>query len=493
MSFDNLHKQKQYAIDTTVDKICSEFDVTKEKLAELTEYFVECMEEGLKAKYDGRGLPMIPSFVMGRPDGSEEGVVLAADLGGTNFRVCSVKLNGNTTFTMKQQKTKIPEELLDDGADEPVTSDELFAYMAKRTLTFLKKNLPEELEDTSKPIKMGFTFSFPVDQTSLSKGTLIRWTKGFNIQDTVGKDVVELLQHHLEQVGLKHVRVVALLNDTVGTFLSHCYSSGGASFKSGEISEPIIGCIFGTGTNGCYMEKLENIKKLPQSFIDEMLAQGKKEMCINIEWGSFDEELKYLPTTKYDEFIDQKYSPNPGHNLFEKRVSGYYLGELLRTILVDLHSQGMIFRQYQNGKLPSKVTKPFQLTSEVLSHIEIDDSSQLRETELSFLQSLRLPTTYDERIIIQKLVRAISRRSAYLASVPLAAVLMKTGALEKRYHGEVDIGCDGSVFEFYPGFRSMLRHGLALSPLGPDGERKIHLLVAKDGSGVGAALCAMIA
>ncbi|KAH3681082.1 hypothetical protein WICPIJ_007942, partial [Wickerhamomyces pijperi] len=93
------------------------------------------------------------------------------------------------------------------------------------------------------------------------------------------------------------------------------------------------------------------------------------------------------------------------------------------------------------------------------------------------------------RLAIQQIVRAISRRSAYLAAVPLAAILMRTKALE-GYHKEVEIGVDGSVVEYYPGFRSMIRHALALTPLGPDGERKIHVLIAKDGSGVGAALCA---
>ena len=33
--------------------------------------------------------------------------------------------------------------------------------------------------------ELGFTFSFPVKQLSLSSGTLINWTKGFSIDDTV--------------------------------------------------------------------------------------------------------------------------------------------------------------------------------------------------------------------------------------------------------------------------------------------------------------------
>jgi hexokinase len=33
--------------------------------------------------------------------------------------------------------------------------------------------------------ELGFTFSFPVNQTSISSGTLIKWTKGFSINGTV--------------------------------------------------------------------------------------------------------------------------------------------------------------------------------------------------------------------------------------------------------------------------------------------------------------------
>ncbi|KAK5959980.1 glucokinase PWA37_002816 [Arxiozyma heterogenica] len=474
MSFDDLHKAKTQQLNDAVDSIVKEFEITPEKLEELTEYFIEQMEKGLapvENKTTDKGLPMIPSFVTSTPNGTEQGILLAADLGGTNFRVCSVTLNGDHTYSMEQMKSKIPDELLES---KDVTSDQLFGYLARRTLIFLKKYHPDYLSSsstspsTSESLRLGFTFSYPVDQTSLNSGTLIRWTKGFNIPDTVGKDVVRLYQDQLNQLGLEFVNVVAMTNDTVGTFLSHCYTSNNTdSMTTGEISEPIIGCIFGTGTNGCYMEEVNKITKLPASLRERLLKEGKTHMVINTEWGSFDNELKHLPVTKYDVDIDQKFSANPGFHLFEKRVSGMFLGELLRNILVDLHSRGLIFNQYR--------------TKEQLPH------------QLSLLQSLRLPTSPSERLQIQKLVRAISRRSAYLSAVPLAAITIKTGVLNKRYHGEVEIGCDGSVVEYYPGFRSMLRHALALSPLGAEGERKIHIKLAKDGSGVGAALCALVA
>ncbi|KAH3674780.1 hypothetical protein WICPIJ_009455 [Wickerhamomyces pijperi] len=477
---------KSLTLQQAVEQIKEEFTVTSEKLSQLTNHFTELMSIGLSKdpSENTKGLPMIPTYVTKIPTGSEYGVYLAADLGGTNFRVCSVRLNGDSTFKLDQTKSRIPEDLLEAG-----TSEELFGYLAKKIDTFVKNgnhHADQIDEDKSHKLKMGFTFSYPVSQTALGAGTLLRWTKGFKIADTVGKDVVQLLQEQLDKIQ-SPVHVVALANDTVGTLLSHAYSTGAT--PNGKQGDAVIGAIFGTGTNGCYLEPIENITKLGQEYIQQLKSKGVTHMVINTEWGSFDNELKYLPTTEYDVNID-KASTNPGYHMFEKRVSGLFLGEILRQILVKLNAQGVLFPQWRSfDRLPEKLRTPFNLDSEVLSHIEIDDSSNLRETELTFNQKLRLPTTEEERLAIQQIVRAISRRSAYLAAVPLAAILMRTKALE-GYHKEVEIGVDGSVVEYYPGFRSMIRHALALTPLGPDGERKIHVLIAKDGSGVGAALCA---
>jgi len=465
------------------EKIVKEFTVDESLLKTLTEHFISEIEAGLseKSSETSKGLPMIPTFVTKVPSGREHGTFLAADLGGTNFRVCSVELNGDSTFSLEQTKAKIPEDLLEG------TSDELFGYLAKKIKQFVERNHADRLStDEEKHLKLGFTFSYPVSQTALDAGTLIRWTKGFKIQDTVGKDVVQLLQEQLDKQSVP-VKVVALANDTVGTLLSHAYATGAS--PNGKQGDSVIGSIFGTGTNGCYLEPLDEIKKLDPELVKELKANGETHMIINTEWGSFDNELKHLPKTIYDERID-KISSNPGYHMFEKRVSGMFMGEILRQVLVELHSKGVLFPQYPTyERLPHRLRNPFELDSEVLSHIEIDDSSHLKETELSLLQALRLPTGEEERVAIQAIVRAISRRSAYLAAVPLAAILIRTNALV-GYHKEVEIGVDGSVVEYYPGFRSMIRHALALSPLGTDGERKVHICIAKDGSGVGAALCA---
>ncbi|ODV83829.1 hypothetical protein CANARDRAFT_9119 [[Candida] arabinofermentans NRRL YB-2248] len=460
-----------------VDKLVDEFDVTAETLQAGVDLFIELAQKGLSGDSDEHGLPMIPTYVTSIPDGSEKGVLLAADLGGTNFRVCSVTLNGDHTFNLIQQKSPIPIDLMSG------TSDELFSYLASKVVAFVKEHHEEETKSLDHKFKLGFTFSFPVDQTSLNSGSLMRWTKGFDIPDCVGKDVVALLQNHLDEQKCP-VQVSALANDTVGTLLARSYTG---SNKEGTT---VIGCIFGTGTNGAYNEKLENIKKLDPAVVESLKKKGVTHMVINTEWGSFDNALKVLPTSKYDTIVDSLTS-NKGFHMFEKRVSGMFLGEILRQILIDLHSRGLLLKQYSTyDSLPHRLRTPWDLSSEVLSLIEIDDSTKLKATELQLNQTLRLPTTPEERLAIQKLTRAVSRRSAYLAAIPIAALLTLTESF-KGHHVEVDVGADGSVVEFYPGFRTMMRDAVALTQLGSKGERRLHINIAKDGSSVGAALCAL--
>lgn len=470
-------------LQARVNEIVDEFTVTKEVLNSGVDLFIENAKLGLSPSDDVYALPMIPTYVTTIPSGRERGVLLAADLGGTNFRVCSVALNGDHTFVIKQEKNPIPVDLMN-----ATTSDELFSYLAKKVGTFIANHhSDDEKIKGGEKLQLGFTFSYPVDQTSLNSGTLIRWTKGFNIKDTVGQDIVGLLQKHLDLDKIP-VYVAALANDTVGTLLSRAYSAGAVA--GGQQGKTIIGAIFGTGTNGAYSEKLENIKKLPKKILEDLQAKGKTHMIVNTEWGSFDNHLKILPTSKYDVAIDKE-TANPGFHMFEKRVSGMFLGEILRNILVDLFQEGLILQQYPDyDRLPHRLRQLWKLDSEVLSYIEIDDSTELKATELALLNALRLPTNYEERIVIQQLTRAVAKRAAYLALIPFAGLLIMTGELE-GHNKEVDIGVDGSLVEFYPGFRAMVRDALSMTKIGNEGERRVHINIAKDGSGVGALLCAL--
>ncbi|OBA22916.1 hypothetical protein METBIDRAFT_36346 [Metschnikowia bicuspidata var. bicuspidata NRRL YB-4993] len=453
------------------------FEVDKAFLCKATDHFVKCMDAGLTNEVPNRVyMPMLPTFVTSIPTGKENGLFLAVDLGGTNFRVCSIDLKGDHTFELKQSKFPVPIDLMRGS-----TSDLLFSFFAEKVKNFLEEH-HEEL-DESITLKMGFTFSFPVDQTAIDSGKLIRWTKGFDLPDCIGCDVVKYFQKHLDLLNLP-VMITALANDTVGTLLSRAYTND----RSASKSRTLIGAIFGTGTNGAYFESISNIPKLCGTSFPE-LATG---MVINTEWGSFDNSLDILPSTKYDELVDQNTS-NKGYHLFEKRISGMFLGEILRVILIDLFERGLIFVELfrsRNGSLPHRLTEPFLLSSKVLSYLEIDDSTDLHMSELLLQNELRLPTTYSERLLIQSVTRAISRRAAYLSAIPLAAIVKRVKGQYSDEDDDFEVGCDGSLIEHYPGFRDKILEAFnTINPL--EGcSKKLHIRIAKDGSGVGAALCA---
>ena len=93
-------------------------------------------------------------------------------------------------------------------------------------------------------IYCGFTFSFPVDQTSIKSASLIQWTKGFCAEGVEGQDVVAMLEKALSDRGDIDCEILAVLNDTVGTMMSCAF----------EDQSTEIGLIAGTGSNACYFE-----------------------------------------------------------------------------------------------------------------------------------------------------------------------------------------------------------------------------------------------
>jgi hexokinase len=63
---------------------------------------------------------------------------------------------------------------------------DLFGFIASALAKFVANEHNALLLD-GKRRELGFTFSFPVRQTSIASGTLIKWTKRFNIDDAVSQ------------------------------------------------------------------------------------------------------------------------------------------------------------------------------------------------------------------------------------------------------------------------------------------------------------------
>lgn len=203
----------------------------------------------------------------------------------------------------------------------------------------------------------------------------------------------------------------------------------------------------------------------------------KQEMVINLEWGAFGDnnEIQDL-YTKYDKKIDEN-SENCGQQIFEKMISGMYLGELLRLLLLDMIKDELIF----DGKIPLLLNTHQSLTTEVISLIENDPPGTYAATK-KFLQGIGVENLTDgDCMNVRYATECISRRSAYLVAAGLAVILNKIN--EK----DVVIGVDGSVYRYHPFYHQLLVD--KINELVND-DIKFNIMLSEDGSGRGAAVLA---
>lgn len=430
-----------------------------EKLQEITAHFITELDKGLSKA--GGNIPMIPGWVLNFPTGQETGDYLAIDLGGTNLRVVLVKLLGDHKFDTTQSKFALPKQLRTGSADE------LWDFIAQCLQKFVAEFYPDGV---SAPLPLGFTFSYPASQDKITEGVLQRWTKGFDIDGVEGHDVVPMLQSSIQKLGVP-VEVVALINDTTGTLVASMYTD----------AETKMGLIFGTGVNGAYYDACGDIPKLEGRLASD--TSNDTPMAINCEYGSFDNEHKVLPRTRFDITIDNE-SPRPGQQAFEKMISGYYLGEVLRLILLELaEEKGLIFK----GQDLTKLKEAYVMDASYPSRVEQDPFENLSDVQDLFQENLNIETTSPERKIIRRLAELIGERSARLSVCGIAAICQKRGY--KTAH----CAADGSVYEKYPGFKERAAKGLRdIFGWADDEEDPIVIVPAEDGSGVGAAVIAAL-
>ncbi|KAG9124125.1 glucokinase [Ceratobasidium sp. 392] len=444
-----------------LDEIEGSFFLSEEKLRAIEEKFIADFRNGYSTY--NKAMAMIPTFVTRVPDGTETGTFLAVDLGGTNLRVCEVVLHGNGNFDLQSKMFEVSRDL------KTGTATALFDYIAKCVGDFLSE-LHHLARAKGDVLSLGFTFSFPVEQTALGKGTLLTWTKGYLATGAVGNDVVQLLQDALDRQNLP-VKCTALVNDTAGTLLSHAYATGGC----------LLGAIFGTGTNGAFVDKTASFTKLG----DSLSTIDSDIMIVNTEWGAFDNERGVLPVTPFDNKLDRE-SINPRFQCFEKFISGMYLGEITRNILLYLIDKNMLF----SGHSTPKLNLHYGLDTKIMSDVESDRSAELSIVRKTLINELNV----DDKLIQQsdlEIVRwvcqCVGTRAALLSGVALAATIKQTESKPP-----IHVGIDGSLFEHYPNFEERLRKSLRVL-VGQDIEEQVEIKHAKDGSGVGAALCAMLA
>ncbi|XP_062209505.1 hexokinase-8-like [Phragmites australis] len=419
------------------------------------------MGAGLE-KEGGSKVKMLLSYVDKLPTGREEGLFYGLDLGGTNFRVLRVQLGGNEKHVVNRESREvtIPPHLMSGSYSE------LFGFIASELAKFVADEERCTNSTNGKKRELGFTFSFPVKQRSVASGTLVKWTKAFAIDDAVGEDVVAELQMAMEKQGLD-MHVAALINDAVGTL-------AGARYYDKDV---VAGVIFGTGTNAAYVEKANAIPK----WEGELPNSG--DMVINMEWGNF--YSSRLPITEYDQELDRE-SLNPGEQIYEKLMSGMYLGEIVRRVLLEISLRSSIFSNIDHTKLRTH----FLLRTPHISAMHHDETPDLKIVAEKLEENLAITnTSLETRKLIVEICDIVARRAARLAAAGLAGILKKLGRDCTAQKQRSVIAIDGGLFGHYTKFRECLESTLG-ELLGEEASKSIAVKHADDGSGIGAALIA---
>ncbi|RZC81707.1 hypothetical protein C5167_044291 [Papaver somniferum] len=229
------------------------------------------------------------------------------------------------------------------------------------------------------------------------------------------------------------MRVAALVNDTIGRL------AGGKYFNN-DVAAAVI---LGTGTNAAYIEGAHAIPK-------------SGEIVINTEWGNF--WSPHLPVTEYDKALDQD-SLNVGEQIFEKTISGMYLGDIVRRVLCKMAEEAGFFGDI----VPPKLRTRFVLRTPEMCAMHHDTSADLRVVERKLKDIFGISdTSLETRIMVVDLCNIVATRAARLSAAGILGILKKMGkdTVNEGEKQRTVVAVDGGLFEHYTKFRTCLQSTL---------------------------------
>ena len=279
------------------------------------------------------------------------------------------------------------------------------------------------------------------------------------------------------------MRSDAIVNDSSATLLSHAYTDNGTH----------IALIFGTGMNAAIYLPTRAFAPLKFSSTRNSSAT---HVLVNAELSMFGKGI--LPTTRWDDYLNAHHLL-PDYQPFEYLITGAYLGEIVRLILVEATESAGLF----DGLLPPPLAEPYTLNTHNIAAIEADTSSSFSHSRTLFSQLFpcSTPPNIQDLRFIQRTVTCVSyRASAYLAAGihALWALRNTTEGIDPKHADQVDrvmsIGCNGSVINKYPGFKERCQ-GLVDEMMDAEGlgRGRVVLESAEDGSVLGAGVAAALA
>lgn len=453
---------------------------------------------------------MLPSYTHALPTGNEKGKYLAIDVGGSTLRVALVELSGRD----KDMKIlKVASSVIDEEI-KLLEGTAFFDWMARKIDAMLAEVGDGYGRDMAHPLPVGLSWSFPIDQTANGSGLMIHMGKGFKCSDgLVGQELGGLIVQACRKRKL-NVQVDAIVNDGSATLLSRAYVD----------PKTRMSLILGTGTNCAVHYPVHGIGLAkfgdrPAAWFDKA-----KNVIVNSELSMFGGGI--LPMTRWDEVLNRTHL-RPDYQPLEYMITGRYLGEIVRLIIVEAVETAGLF----GGELPRSLREPYSFDTSLIAFLEADTSPNL-SSSAALLQkhhTFRKAPSAEDLEFLRKVTGHVSRRAAGYLAVAIFSMwclrnetefsgsestlsMASTKKEEPLNHAvtvtEVEepsrsltIACDGSVINKYPGFRDqcqtyldMLTHSSNASSETLTVERPhIKLELAPESAILGAAVAVAVA
>lgn len=304
-------------------------------------------------------------------------------------------------------------------------ADSLFSWIGRCIADVVEEGCATFHVRTDEPLPLGVTFSFPMEQRSVSHALLMDMGKGFALPS--GIDLGAHIEHgyaEARRAGLPPLKVTAIANDAVSTLVSSIFSYGGAEHRRSAMA-----LILGTGSNATVPLKLHLLhpSKRPQTVSvlpGERVADAK--IAVNTEWsikGSLPPMKAAHLVTKWDDVLSLQ-NERPGFQPLEYMTAGRYLGELARIILVDYLVNVL---EMAITTLPRKLLEKESLTTTFLSQYKpLNPASTLLEklkqqipddAESCFVWTEELATS------LYHIAKAIEVRAAGIIAAAIVALL----------------------------------------------------------------------
>jgi hexokinase len=309
------------------------------------------------------------------------------------------------------------------------------------------------------------------------------------------------------------VTLTATVNDAASTLLSRAYSTPHTHY----------GLILGTGVNIAVhlptslvagklaLRNINSAVSPPASPPSLSTSPGSSvstgsalpphdHVIVNTEISMFGAGV--LPVTRFDTALDAAHAL-PGFQPLEMLVSGRYLGEVARLVIVEGFERGVLFADAK--ALPKGWERGYGLDTEVLAKLQVGEWKSLglgigeRDGE-ALGRIAGAVAGRAERVVAASIYALRGVRDGKAAVTAEAVVPSKAEMIEgvivaapaaDAVKEDTVVACAGAVIQFYPGFRQGAQE--ALDELcGELGQGRIELCLAEESSLLGAAVGAAV-